>query len=177
MIGIATSLFRVFKSLLEEKREPTVNIMPVNNLQTNNYSNKNNKPSFGMRFWGGTEGTINSKLISIKAHKALQNLVANEDNHLLMLNQDKYSGKILGFRIEKEMFSVDVMSDDFCSVVFSKIVSPSKLHKTLKYLASAPFKRKANEIYDQDMALKEERKNLIEHCSIISSLDSRNSLT
>ena len=155
-----------------------MNIMPVNNLQTNNYSNKNNKPSFGMRFWGATTpGTINSKLISIKAHKALQDLVANEDKYLLLLNETKPRGKFLGICREKEMFSVDVMSDDYCSVVFSKIVSPSKLCKTLKYLASSTFKRKANELYEQEMALREERKNLIEMYPIIDSLNLPKSLT
>lgn len=164
------------KQILEEKGI-TVKITPINKLQINSHSSQNNKPSFGMRFWGGTAETINSsKLISIKVHKVLQDLVANEDNHLLVLNQDKYSGKFLGFCIEKEMFSVDVMSDDFCTTVFNKVVSPSKLYKTLRYLTSSPFKKRANEIYEQEMALKEAKKNLIESYSIIDSLNSRKSL-
>lgn len=144
-------------------------ISSINNIQ----NNKRNKV-FGMRFWDCTTETLN--MSSIKALKALQDLNAREDNYLLALHKDEYSRKILGFFLKKEMFSVSVLSQDSFTLVFSKVVSPSKLHKVIKYLSSKSFLEKADKIYDKKIAERIKKDNLIKTYSIIDSLNSRKPL-
>lgn len=148
---IANSPFMIFKPLLEEGT--IMNIMPVNSIQTNNYSNKSNKPSFGMNLSKETLDLMDHRP-DLFPKEILEKLVVlqrkNENTILEISHPEGYGANDIRIIVNHKDGIIVYANNEMQGMDNNFRKTIKYFNKALTYLSGSKFKKKTEKYVQEE---------------------------